>query len=438
MKAAITELGETRRRLDVEIPAPEVDATIGRLAEQYRRRAKVPGFRPGKAPVHIVLQRFKDDILREAAHEIVPKAVDDALREQAVTPIETPDVQEVSIDDGQPLTFHALFEVMPSIEGLDYDALTVRRTPVAPDVDATDRALEELRLRASQLEPVTDRRVDAGDTVTLDLTRRGVSGPEDDETHPEDRHENVSIELGAAVNPPGLDAELTGLQVGESKAFELSYPADYEQTELAGTRVAYEVVAKAIHRRRLPDLDDEFAQSVGEFDTLEALPRHLHLRFGCRHRFLSAWRIPGPRMVAFDGGTSLAGDHALGDRGRPVDQHERRGQCHNDRVDLRGGGRAVRRACPARFGTAGRADVLEYEPPRTDRPTRRSGRRRDGPASGGRGSVPGRHRQKVSSPGCSGFSARFGAVAVDAGNGDRWARPAFSECVGRDLGELSE
>lgn len=272
MKAAIIELTETRRRLDVEISAPDVDAAIGRLAEQYRRRAKVPGFRPGKVPVHIARQRFKDDILHDAARDLVPPAVDEALREQAVTPIDTPDVQEVSIDDGQPLTFHALFEVMPSIEGLDYDALTLRRTHVAPDADAIDRAIEELRRRASRLEPVTDRGVDTGDTVTLDLTRRVVRNLEDGPASPsEDRHENVPIELGAAANPPGFDAELTGLQVGESKAFELSYAADHEETELAGTRVSYEVVAKAIHRRLLPDLDDEFARSVGEFDTLEAL-----------------------------------------------------------------------------------------------------------------------------------------------------------------------
>ena len=270
MKAAITELSETRRRLDVEIPAADVDAAIGRLAEQYRLRAKVPGFRPGKVPVHIARTRFKDDILRDVAHDLVPGAVDEALREQAVSPIETPDVREVSIDDGHPLTFHALFEVMPSIEGLDYDALTLRRTPVTPDTDATDRAVEELRRRAGRLEPVTDRGIDAGDTVALDLTRRGVGGPENAEA-PEDRHENASIELGAAANPPGFDAELTGLQVGESKAFELSYPADHEQTELAGTRVAYEVVVKSIHHRVLPELDDEFARSVGEFDTLEAL-----------------------------------------------------------------------------------------------------------------------------------------------------------------------
>ena len=272
MKAAIIELTETRRRLDVEISAPDVDAAIGRLAEQYRRRAKVPGFRPGKVPVHIARQRFKDDILHDAARDLVPPAVDEALREQAVTPIDTPDVQEVSIDDGQPLTFNALFEVMPSIEGLDYDALTLRRTHVAPDADAIDRAIEELRRRASRLEPVTDRGVDTGDTVTLDLTRRVVRNLEGGPASPsEDRHENVPIELGAAANPPGFDAELTGLQVGESKAFELSYAADHEETELAGTRVSYEVVAKAIHRRLLPDLDDEFARSVGEFDTLEAL-----------------------------------------------------------------------------------------------------------------------------------------------------------------------
>ena len=270
MKAAIIELSETRRRLDVEIPALEVDAAIGRLAEQYRRRARVPGFRPGKVPVHIARKRFKDDILHDVARDLVPGAVDEALREQAVTPIDTPDVREVSIDDGDPLTFHALFEVMPSIEGLDYDALTLRRTQVTPEADATDRAVEELRRRASRLEPVTGRGLDAGDSATLDLTRRGVSGPEGADA-PEDRRENASIELGAAANPPGFDAELTGLQVGESKAFELSYPADHEQTELAGTRVSYEVAVKSIHRRVLPDLDDEFARSVGEFDTLEAL-----------------------------------------------------------------------------------------------------------------------------------------------------------------------
>ena len=272
MKAALTELSETRKRLDVEIPAADIDAAIDRFARRYSRRARVSGFRPGKAPVRLVRQRFKEDILHDVARDLVPRAVDEALREQALTPIETPDVREVSIDDGKPLTFHALFEVLPSVPDLDYDALTLRRTPVTPDADAADRAVEELRRRASQLVPVDDRGAEVGDTVTLNLTNRRVSGPAGSPpSPPEDRHENVTIELGSVSNPPGFDTELTGLRVGETKVFELSYPANHAQTELAGARVAYEVELKATHRRVLPDLDDEFARSVGEFDTLEAM-----------------------------------------------------------------------------------------------------------------------------------------------------------------------
>jgi len=124
MGAAITELSETRRRLDVEIPAVEVDAAIDRVARRHSRRAKVPGFRTGKVPVRIVLQRFKEDILQDVAHDLIPQAVKDALSKQALTPIEMPDVQSVSIEEGQPLTFHALFEVMPSVEDLDMDGST--------------------------------------------------------------------------------------------------------------------------------------------------------------------------------------------------------------------------------------------------------------------------------------------------------------------------
>ena len=150
MKAEISDLSETRRRLDVEIPVERVDKTLARLAERYSRRAKVPGFRPGKVPVSIVRKRFQQDLLHDVAHDLVPKAVDDALREQNLAPLETPDVRDVSVDEGQPLTFHALFEVMPTITDLDYDAMTLRRTPHVPDEAATDQALDELRLRASQ------------------------------------------------------------------------------------------------------------------------------------------------------------------------------------------------------------------------------------------------------------------------------------------------
>ena len=280
MKAELTELSETRKRLDVEIPAARVDETLARLAQRYARRAKVSGFRPGKVPVHVVRQRFKQDLLHDVAHDLVPPAVDEALREQSLTPVDTPDVRDISIDEGKPLSFHALFEVMPSIADLEYDAMTLRRTPVVPDAEATNKALDELRRRASKLEPVSERAVEATDVVTLDIARRGLTDPDHLDTSkldasktdpPEDRHEDVTIELGAAANPPGFDDELLRMEVGQEKSFELSYPTNHEQAELAGTNIAYEVTLRAIHRRVVPALNDEFAKTVGDFDSLDTL-----------------------------------------------------------------------------------------------------------------------------------------------------------------------
>ena len=269
MKTAITTLSETRKRLEIQIPAERVDSSFNKLVKSHQRRVKLSGFRPGKVPMHIVRQRFKEDILHAVADDLVPQAIEEALREEGLVPIDTPDVRDVSIDEGQPLTFHALFEVMPSIAGLDYEAITLRKTTVTPDADATERALDQLRLRASTLDPITDRAIETGDIVTIDLTQQAIKGSP--AAPPQDRREDVMIEVGADTNPPGFDAELIGLDPGETKKFDLSYPTNYEQSDLAGTVVSYDITVKATHRRKFPDVDDEFARSVGNFDTLDAL-----------------------------------------------------------------------------------------------------------------------------------------------------------------------
>ena len=270
MKAGITELSETRRRLDVEIPAGEVDAAIDRLARRRRGSVRIPGFRPGRAPLRVVRQRFKEDILRDAANDLVPAAVETALRERGLSTVDTPDVQEISIDEGQPLIFHALFEVMPPVTGLDYDALILRRRPATPDAGAEERALDELRLRASRIVPVTGRPLAAGDLATIDLVRRPADGggePAGGEEPPG----RVTIELGAEGHPPGMDAELVGLNVGDEKTFEIAYPVDCLPAELAGRRVVHAVTVREHHRRDVPEADDAFAKSAGGVDTLEML-----------------------------------------------------------------------------------------------------------------------------------------------------------------------
>jgi trigger factor len=264
MKAEFADVNETRKTVRVEIPTDIVSGEIDRVARDYARKARIPGFRPGKAPARVVKQRFKEQILHDVLHDLVPRAVDDALRERGVEAVDTPDVRDVNIEEGQPLTFTASFDTLPSFEPGDLATIMLRRPRVAIDDDAVSGALQRLRDRAARFEPVEGRGIDHGDTATVDLVRRDPDG----RTNP---HENVSIELGAKANPPGFDEQLLGLEPGATKEFTIHYPQDHPIGELAGTDISYPVTVKAIKRRVLPELDDEFAKDLGEFDSLDSL-----------------------------------------------------------------------------------------------------------------------------------------------------------------------
>jgi trigger factor len=264
MKTEFIEISETQKNLVIEIPGDVVSATIERLTKDYGKAAKIPGFRPGKAPAQVIRKRYREQILHDVVHELVPRAVDEALRERGLEPVDTPNVKDVVVEEGRPLTFTAAFETVPPIDPGEYAAITLRKTPVEVEEAAVDQALERLRERAARFEPVEDRPVAHGDTVVVDLERTGADAQTE-------KHENVSVEVGAPANPPGFDAELTGLRVGDSRKFTLTYPGDYAIKELAGSSVAYAVAVRAIKRRVVPALDDEFAKDLGEYESLEAL-----------------------------------------------------------------------------------------------------------------------------------------------------------------------
>jgi trigger factor len=264
MKTEFVDVNETRKNLRVEIPSDIVNAAIDRIAQGYSRRAKVPGFRPGKAPARVIKQRYKSEILHDVAHDLIAHAVDDALRERGVEAVEPPDIRDVTVEENQPLTFTASFDTVPVFETGDYGSLTVRRAAADVPEEAVTHALQRLRERASRFEPVEGRGVDHGDTVTVDLDRKDADGKTDS-------HTDVNVELGAKANPPGFDEQLLGLEVGSTKAFNIQYPSDYSITELAGQAVSYNVLVKSLKRRVLPELDDEFAKDMGQFDTLDAL-----------------------------------------------------------------------------------------------------------------------------------------------------------------------
>jgi trigger factor len=264
MKTEFADVNATRKTVRVEIPTDVVNTEIDRIARDYSRRARVPGFRPGKTPPRVIKQRFRHEILHDVAHDLIPRAVDDALREKGFEAVDTPDVRDVNIEEGQPLTFTASFDTLPPFDPGDLATIAFRRASAAISDEAVDTSMQRLRERAARFEPVEGRGVDHGDTVVVDLERREKDGKVDS-------HKDVSIELGAKANPPGFDEQLLGLEAGATKSFDIHYPVDHPIGELAGTDVSYTVAVKGLKRRVLPELDDEFAKDLGEFDTLAAL-----------------------------------------------------------------------------------------------------------------------------------------------------------------------
>ena len=177
MKTEFIDVSDTQKNLVVEIPSTIVDAEIDKVARDYSKAARVPGFRPGKVPAKVVRQRFRDQILHDVAHGLIPRAVDEALRERGVEPVDTPDIRDVVVEEGQPLKFTATFETVPPIDPGDYSHLTVRRRHVEVSEAAVDDALAKLRERGARYEPIEDRGIQHGDSVVMDLKRTAAAAP---------------------------------------------------------------------------------------------------------------------------------------------------------------------------------------------------------------------------------------------------------------------
>src|SRR5262249_16317864 len=145
MKTEFVDVNATRKNVRVEIPSDVVTAEIDRIARDYSRKARVPGFRPGKTPPRVIKQRFKNEILHDVAHDLIPRAVDDALRERGLEAVDTPDVRDVNIEEGQPLTFTPSFHTVPPFDPGDLAAITFTRASSAINDEAVQLALQRLR-----------------------------------------------------------------------------------------------------------------------------------------------------------------------------------------------------------------------------------------------------------------------------------------------------
>jgi trigger factor len=268
MKTELTDVTETQKTISIEISTDVVDAEFDRVARGYTKQARLPGFRPGKVPQTLIKQRFREQILHDVMHGLIPRAVEEALQTRGIEPVDTPDVRDVDLAEGRPLKFTAAFETVPSFDPGDLSSITLRQASAQVSDENVDDMMRRLRERAAKYETVEGRAIADDDTVALDMDRTDAAGHVD-------HREGVTVQLGAAGNPPGFDAQLVGLNEGDSKTFAVQFPEDYSVPELANTQQTYSVTVKGIRRRVLPDLDDEFAKDIGPFDSLSALRDHV-------------------------------------------------------------------------------------------------------------------------------------------------------------------
>jgi trigger factor len=256
-----------RRELDLEIPAEEVTKKMESVAKEFARVARVPGFRPGKAPVSLIRRRFAEDIKGEVLQSLVPERVEKAVAEEKLIPVSQPQVEKLDFAEGQPLKFRAVFEVLPEFELGNYKGLAIEM----PVMDITDadvaKALEEMRERAAALAPVEGRAVENGDFVQLKLMGAPAGGGDPLQA------DSVLCHIGAEETMEPFNENLRGANIGDHKTFDVAYPADYPDAKLAGKTFTYAVEVLGIKNKKLPELNDEFAKDVSDAATLDELKK---------------------------------------------------------------------------------------------------------------------------------------------------------------------
>ena len=273
MKTELVDVSPTRKEIKIEVEPEVVRAAFDRISDRYAKQANVPGFRRGHAPRAVVRTRFKSEIRGEVLRELIPDAVNNAIEKHELAAIGEPDVHldtDKTLEQiGQDaISFHVGVEVLPKVELGKYKGIeATRRIRPVTDED-TNRMIEGLRESSAALQPVEDRPAEVGDTVTVSFQGKFVDAPEEEDINVED----VDVTLGGPNVQKEFTDNLTGVRADEEKTFVVDYPADFSSKGLAGKKVEYHAKVSSVRVKELPDLDDEWARSLGdEFDSVETL-----------------------------------------------------------------------------------------------------------------------------------------------------------------------
>lgn len=254
-----------KQKIDITVPVDDVEQETGRIVNELRAKVQLPGFRRGKVPESLIRSRFAAEIRHDLLDSLVPRFLRAEFERNNLDVVGTPEITGVRLEQGEPLTFTAEFEVSPSFDLGDYRGLEVEyEAPVVSD-EEIERRLEQLREQKAEYVNLDPRPVGHGDVAVVALNSlSGLAGEPI-------RNDSLMLEVGHPETLEDFSRNLLGMEPGEEKEFDVTYPAEHSQPRLAGKTVRFHVVLKAVRRKELPEVNDEFARDLGDYQNLDEL-----------------------------------------------------------------------------------------------------------------------------------------------------------------------
>jgi len=280
MKSTIEDVSAVKKKLHIQIPPDAIAQEMLRVVADVAKKAKIPGFRPGKAPKNVVERHYSTEIHSEVMNKLLSDSFLTAVQEHKLNPIAAPNISNISpLDKNAPLNFTAVVEVRPNIELGTYDGIEVKEHDLAVKDEELNQTIDRLREMYAQLEVVEGQSLARDHTAIIDfegfLDKKSIEGA---------KASDHMLEIGSGNLIPGFEEQLIGMNKGETREIQVTFPADYTNKELAGKNARFTVTLKEVKKKVLPDLNDEFAKDIGGNKSVEELKARIREDLEARKR----------------------------------------------------------------------------------------------------------------------------------------------------------
>jgi trigger factor len=289
---------DIKREISVEIPAAEVTRETDLQIQRYQKSARLPGFRAGHVPASIIRQRFGDGLKNDVIEALAPRYFQKEAEKQGLIPVSQPRITDLHFHDGEPIRFKASFEVLPEIQIEGYKELRADKPEIAITDEEVEQALNNVREQQATYTDVEGRALEQGDFAQASMDGKPKDGQDVKEAAANPVHmDDVLIEMGGKNTVAEFTQNLIGASAGDERTFDVIYPEDASDKRLAGKTFVYTVRVNGIKQKSLPELNDDFAKVLGEFDTLDAVRKQIRQNMEAEKRH-SAEHAAKDKLVA--------------------------------------------------------------------------------------------------------------------------------------------